>query len=255
MQHSSQRCIGSAFASIPNMPRRGLTHRAPRTSAATILIGFVALQSFLPAFVGIFSSSPVSRDFRVVRSAAPAILDNPITKESETDAPEGAAGSDKNKTASNATLQLSSGIPEIGNSQLGKGPSWAKCIVEQRTSGDQGSTRILLEEWVMRGERENVNAFRSWRQGGTFPATARCSPTSLLSTESVSCLACVPRFSALNDHALPFTPQGHAHIPDSQWALDGPGLKPDAIITFSGLQQCMSTSFGSGFCKSGSVTI
>merc|ERR1719352_1781646 len=158
------------------MTRRCPTRRTPSTSAATVLLGLFALRSCLPAFVGLFSSRPAGRHFAVVRSAAPDILEPPtIVRESPADAPDSAKDSegrqDKNKTASNATLQLSSGIPEVGNSRLGGGPSWAKCVVEQSTSG---GARIILEEWVMRGERENVNAFRSWRENGKSPATARC---------------------------------------------------------------------------------
>jgi len=192
----------------------------------------------------------------VARHAAPAIVEPP-TIDWEVDSSESAKDSkgrqDENKTASNATLQLSSGFPEGGDSRLGKGPSWTKCVVEQSVSGD--NAHILLEEWVMRGERETVNAFRSWREGSTS-AVARCAPTSLLSTESISCLACIPRFVAFSNDASPFTPQGHiSPIPDDQWAEGRPGLKADAIITFNGLPQCMASSFGSGFCKSGSVML
>jgi len=196
------------------------------------------------------------RDFVVARNAAPAILEPPAvdwvvdSSESTADS-KGRQG--ENKTASNATLQLSSGFPEGGDTRLGKGPSWTKCVVEQSMSGD--SARILLEEWVMRSERETVNAFRSWREGAS--AVARCAPTSLLSTESISCLACIPRFIALsNDASSPFTPLGQiSPIADDQFAEGRPGLKADAVITFNGLPQCMASSFGSGFCKSGSVMI
>jgi len=194
------------------------------------------------------------RDFVVARNAAPAILEPP-TIDWEVDSSESATDSkgrqDENKTASNATLQLSSGFPDGGDTRLGKGPSWTKCVVEQSMSGD--SAQILLEEWVMRSERETVNAFRSWREGSAS-AVARCAPTSLLSTESISCLACIPRFIALGNDASPFTPQ-ISPIPDDQWAEGRPGLKADAILTFNGLPQCMASSFGSGFCKSGSVML
>merc|ERR1712216_466357 len=79
-----------------------------------------------------------------------------------------------------------------------QGPPWSTCSVEYQEGG-----RNVLEEWVMRGERQTVASFRHFRRSAlaeTAAVTAvRCEETApMASLDAVTCLECV-----LNDSEGP----------------------------------------------------
>jgi len=159
--------------------------------------------------------------------------------------------SKKNSTDFNITLQLSDGFPGDGAPGVDQGPPWAKCHVtySDRSERDEhGSVvpRMVLEEWVMKGSSEHINAFKSWRQQTLdAPAEFRCLSTSQKAIEEVKCLSCVPRSGG-----LPLSPAGHLSS-----VHPGP-FSNSFVLTIGGVDQCLAGSFGSSsFCKSGSVAV
>merc|ERR1719352_279094 len=91
------------------------------------------------------------------------------------------------KRLHNHTLQneveYQSDLPGPGVLQ---GPPWSTCSVEYRDG-----SRNVLEEWVMRGERTTVDAFRSFRKGTQGSAQVRCEETAPMASDGVSCIECV----------------------------------------------------------------
>uniref|UniRef100_A0A7S4V034 Uncharacterized protein n=1 Tax=Alexandrium monilatum TaxID=311494 RepID=A0A7S4V034_9DINO len=129
-------------------------------------------------------------------------------------------------------LELESGSSATSTLRMAQDPQWATCFVQaQRTS------RAVLEEWVLRGERENVAAFRAWRQDSPEPTSVRC--VELEEEEEALrtvCLECA-------------SPGG---------AAPAGALAPGAFagVAFGGLSQCMAhAAVGLGFCKSGQVSM
>lgn len=96
--------------------------------------------------------------------------------------------------------------------------------------------RPVLEEWVLRGELQNVAAFKSWRQDGPGPTSVRCVEMPEEEALSTVCLECA-------------SPGG---------AAPAGGLAPSAIagLAFGRVSQCMAhTAMGLGFCKSGQLSM
>jgi hypothetical protein len=147
--------------------------------------------------------------------------------------------------ATNATLKLGDGFPgNIEGDPTKHGPSWATCFVDTKEAGrltDHGVTapRNVLEEWVMRGEQEQLASFRSWTAARGGEASVRCVPLSAKSTEDIECIACA------SSGGMPFTPEGRITVTDN-----GP-----SILTFGGLNQCLSSTVGRGFCMKGSIAV
>lgn len=195
------------------------------------------------------------------RKPAPATtVETPVeTKEDED------VRTKKNTTSAfNMTLELSSGYPTNGpDSGTDQGPPWAKCIVEyqDRSTRDEYGTvmpKHMLEEWVMRGSREHLSTFRSWRGSGLKDAAAsstRCTEIEQASVEEVTCIECVSPVGARLPSPSPFGGFQGTLGPSSQTAFDGT-IAPSAVLTFEQVPQCLLGSSGRiGFCKSGSVAL
>jgi len=133
--------------------------------------------------------------------------------------------------AAKTSLELESGWPTEPSTLVAQNPPWAKCFVEA-----QDTSKSVLEEWVMRGERETVDTFRSWRQGTSTPTSVRCVETSPSDAMQATCLDCVSL---------------------SEIGFLSPGTMPADAMRFLGLSsQCLATAaVNAGFCKSGVVTL
>mmetsp|Transcript_86499 Transcript_86499/g.185346 ORF Transcript_86499/g.185346 Transcript_86499/m.185346 type:complete len:212 (-) Transcript_86499:160-795(-) len=137
--------------------------------------------------------------------------------------------------ASATALELSTLEPIGSQPGTTQNPPWATCFVEGQKA-QAGEFKSVLEEWVMRGERENVDSFRRWRQQGPEPTSVRCMETSAKAAMEAVCLECVP-----HAEVLPFTPTGRVS---------------GNILTLHSVPQCVgSMAGGSGYCKSGTVTM
>lgn len=188
--------------------------------------------------------------------ASPAVLDRPATKhrtdvDADRDSRQKKAKAG-NSTIANATLLLSSGYPNDISPGTAQGPQWATCFVDDVEPGyvnanGVSSARKLLEEWVMRGDKEVVGDFRMWRQRASADASVRCVTTSPEETEGVTCLECVARSGAQHGSS-PFAIRGRTAV-----------LESSIVMTFSGLSECLmgasSIQGGTGFCKSGTVAM
>jgi len=139
-------------------------------------------------------------------------------------------GTDRNMTVSDQQRWASSHSPDIA-----QGPPWATCYVEQEEEG-----RPVLEEWVMRGEGENLNAFRSWAKRGLEPVSVRCEESSMKADDDVMCIECMSHSgSELGERGAAVTV-----------------VQAQLVTTFVDLQQCLaSTVGGNNFCKSGRVVV
>jgi len=192
--------------------------------------------------------------------AAPQVLDRPAGSQAHAvvvDNPQKSRSKNKgNETIMNLTLQLGSGWGDVSGVHLTNGASWATCFVEyddasQSSSMERPQGRQVLEQWVMRGDRENVDAFRQFQQkpSGADPVSVRCAPTSVKATKEVLCLECVSHVGR-----LPFTPASSI-LPGSRSRSSVTTLANPGMI-FGNLQQCLETALGGkGFCKSGSLSV
>lgn len=181
--------------------------------------------------------------------AAPRVLDWPrpdhadvAERDEEEEGPQGRR-KDKEANATNVTLQLGDGYPTSGDGSVTQGPKWATCFVAATEKGRVSSEGVIpprnvLEEWVLRGERENLNAFEVWRRSQAKDAKVQCMPRAAISTEDVFCLECISHAAT---GALPFTPTSH--------------LATTGILTFGGLHECLADTVGSGYCKKGTVAV
>lgn len=154
----------------------------------------------------------------------------------------------RNTTA--IALQLGESLPPAARSEVAQGPQWATCFVEARaaarlTSEGVAAAHSVLEEWVVRGERQRVSKFRAWRnrqaQDSDSSANIRCVPKSAKAAEDAFCLECI---SHSGSGALPFTPLGTVTTYAS-----------GAIMTFGGLHECLANTGGAGYCKTGTVAV
>lgn len=143
--------------------------------------------------------------------------------------------------ARNYTLELSTGEPDWTVPGVINGSPYTTCFVEyeDRSQRDMEGTvqaRNVLEEWVMRGQPEIVDGFRSWRLHRDATANIRCMQSPSASVEGTMCLECISQASSVMPGAVVGT------------------LHPSRVMTFSGLQSCLATA-SKGFCKSGLVSI
>jgi len=128
--------------------------------------------------------------------------------------------------ATAAVLDLETGMAGISLQGVTANPPWANCFVEARR--EEGA---VFEEWVLRGERRTVEAFREWRQHSTEETSVRCVDISASEAMRVSCLECA-------------SPEG----------VDAPA--PYVVAGLGGASQCMArTASGAAFCKSGQVVM
>jgi hypothetical protein len=108
-----------------------------------------------------------------------------------------------------------------------QGPPMSTCSVEYQDGG-----RNVLEQWTMRGERETVNAFRSFRsntQGSAKNLAMKCEDAAPAASDDVTCLECI---------------------------VDSSQSGPQVLMQFGTLQQCFAlTVGGTAFCKSGGVVL
>mmetsp|Transcript_38649 Transcript_38649/g.74179 ORF Transcript_38649/g.74179 Transcript_38649/m.74179 type:complete len:222 (-) Transcript_38649:87-752(-) len=136
---------------------------------------------------------------------------------------------------SNMTTETASwGSPVTRHAGVLQGPPWSTCFVEAEEAG-----RPILEEWLLRGEASNVNAFRNWRlQSGNSPVRVRCEEAAVRAEDDVLCIECLSR-----------------HVAEGA-AMRGASITVAVQATFVDLQQCLGSSTGGmGFCKSGKVVI
>jgi len=143
----------------------------------------------------------------------------------------------------NATLELEAAMKRhIKNLRTVQGPPWATCVVEYIENG-----RNMLEEWVMRGDAANVDAFRSWRECNLESANVRCEPTPPRASEQLTCIECVRHAGS----SLLTSPGGSS-------TCDGivDKLHAEVSMAFTDWDQCMAqTVGGASFCKSGNVAV
>jgi len=118
---------------------------------------------------------------------------------------------------------------------------WATCFVE---ASEQG--KPVLEEWIMRSQRSNVDVFQSWRATQGSTVSVRCTASSsAVQPQEVTCLECL-------SHEREF----QLASPSALSASGGIPVQADVVSTFSALDQCMATTLdGNGFCKTGKVTM
>mmetsp|Transcript_98885 Transcript_98885/g.284006 ORF Transcript_98885/g.284006 Transcript_98885/m.284006 type:complete len:225 (-) Transcript_98885:358-1032(-) len=213
--------------------RAGLRSRC----AAVAVVATGALACANLAFCA-FEAPPVLERPRPQSGAAIADVEEPSGKR-------GAGG--KPRTDSTViALQLGSGFPYNFGPEVTQGPRWATCFVEAYEAGrisDNGvlAVRNVLEEWVVRGEREHINEFRGWRQSQGSGATVRCQSKSAVSVEDSFCLECVSHAPSAH---LPFSPLGTVRVTET-----------GNIMTFGGLDQCLVATAGMGYCKTGTVAV
>jgi len=183
-------------------------------------------------------------------ASAPAVLDRAESRSQDGLAEQKSSSRGKTQKAKkNSTvpvLQLGDGFPEDFEAETVQGPQWATCIVEAQEAGRvtfEGVTaaRSVLEQWLVRGERDRVTSFRAWRRSLTSDARVRCTPKSAASTEDAFCLECI---SHTRSGAFPFTPLGHVEVTET-----------GSVMTFSGLHECLASTAGAGFCKTGLVSV
>lgn len=184
-------------------------------------------------------------------ASAPAVLERPrpqgTTSPTEQREPGESWGkSEKRVAVEESPRQLAEGFPAFTDSSVALGPQWATCFVETQEAGrvhaeGVASARNVLEEWVVRGERERLDEFRAWRRSQAAVATVRCAPKSAESTEGEFCLECVSNSGA---SGLPFTAMGRTVVAES-----------NVVMTFGGLDQCVASTAGNGYCKTGIVAV
>ncbi|CAK0792619.1 unnamed protein product [Prorocentrum cordatum] len=116
-------------------------------------------------------------------------------------------------------------------------PTWATCYVEARLP-----TRPVMEEWVMRGEREVIALFKSWRRSSQEATSIRCVDTPVEDALQSECLACAAH-DGVHAQMAPFAVSGQ--------------VSSEGVMTFlTGSSQCMaSAARGQGFCKSGQLLL
>jgi hypothetical protein len=130
--------------------------------------------------------------------------------------------------------QLAEAAPETALN-----PPWATCYVEA-----QLTTSSVLEQWVMRGERDVVASFSAWRRSSEEPTSVRCVDTPAEDALRSECLECAAHDEVRQKAwGTPFAVTGH--------------VSTEGVLTFStGSSQCMeSVARGQGFCKSGQVLL
>mmetsp|Transcript_79177 Transcript_79177/g.220121 ORF Transcript_79177/g.220121 Transcript_79177/m.220121 type:complete len:208 (-) Transcript_79177:176-799(-) len=104
--------------------------------------------------------------------------------------------------------------------------------------------RGVTQEWVMRGEQDNVEAFQSWQNShAAEPTKVKCTMAAGMIDKEVMCLQC---FTHTRELQLSGTASFH-----------GSGaVQAELVATFSDLGTCVSgTADGMGFCMSGRVTV
>lgn len=167
------------------------------------------------------------------------------------------AKSSGNETTFNATLQLDFGRAEPTGDDVTHGSTWATCFADYRDDGPKNvdgpsESRHVLEQWIMRGEREVVDSFNAWRQHTSEPVSVRCSQMPIRATQDITCLECVnPQSSAGH---LPFTPSSPILSPSYKGVSSTAVLMASPMTVFGDLQLCLATA-ANGFCKSGSVVV
>jgi len=237
-QHSAAMAPSMLGCTSSRRSRRGgLLPRVGLAAAAGLALGAA------------WSTLSASPGFTVAGSA---VLERPrASADGRVDASEDSSSSRREKKPTsgkaasfNATVTSASGRPDRRSQETTQGPPWATCFVEYLAEG-----RPALEEWVMRGEPDNLNAFRSWRKAGspeiTEPMNVRCTPASPQAMEGAMCLQCVSHSGASsNSPALGLRQEAVATV------------QGQVVGTFTDLEQCVAdTTDGKGFCMSGHVVV
>jgi len=146
----------------------------------------------------------------------------------------------------NMTTLESGSFDRASSAEVAQGPPWANCFVEYVASG-----KPALEEWVMRGEKKNLDAFRAWRKSGSSsPAddqmTVRCVPASSPMAEQAQCLQCLS-----HSGASPFSSTSTSASSDQVATVQA-----QVVSTFTDLKECLAETVGGmGFCLSGQVVV
>jgi hypothetical protein len=116
-------------------------------------------------------------------------------------------------------------------------PPWATCYVEA-----QRATGSVIEEWLMRGEREVTASFSAWRRSSEEATSIKCIDTPTEDALQSECLECVAH-DEVQAQMMPFAVNGHVSV--------------EGVLTFStGSSQCIeSAARGQGFCKSAQLLL
>jgi hypothetical protein len=145
---------------------------------------------------------------------------------------------------SNNTLEFSFGEPDVIIPGVTHGQPYVTCFVEyqdRNTRDDEGTVQAkdVLEEWVMRGDFDTVNRFKSWRHRSSDVMNTRCVQTGSKSLEDATCLECIAPSPSFNGAGVPGAIVGTLHS--------------SSVMTFNGLRHCLTRT--GGFCKAGTVTL
>mmetsp|Transcript_69252 Transcript_69252/g.149409 ORF Transcript_69252/g.149409 Transcript_69252/m.149409 type:complete len:222 (+) Transcript_69252:79-744(+) len=185
----------------------------------------------------------VSSAFAPALQQRPAVLDNPASAEADArtlarlaEELDGRRKRKEDLKKSNATATLQNDFnlqATFPRNPVSVEPSWATCFVESAANGD-----TVLEEWTMRGEHENVEAFRSWRQEAfAGDGHVRCEDTTSKAADEVMCLECLAQTDSSHSRSVAM-------------------VEATIVSTFVDVQQCLSSTVGGkGFCKSGQVSL
>lgn len=147
-----------------------------------------------------------------------------------------AAVKKKARAPPNTTMLETSGQKTPHSHLTALNPPWAQCFVESWET-----ERTVLEEWVMRDERNSVKTFKAWRENresGDDPVTLRCEPVMPSDEEEVRCLECVAQRQVGWLRAL-------AGVSHESFQV---------VATNTDLQSCLQDAItGTVFCKRGTV--
>lgn len=164
-------------------------------------------------------------------AAATAVLEE-TTKVKER-APEPQA----NGTTFNATLLLDGERETISGTEATFASQWTQCFA----SYEDASRGHVLEQWVLPDSEDSIISFNAWHQRGLEEGATRvrCGRTALKG-QDILCLECVSPYQLTSGNFLGMT--------SSRGAPHGAGF-------LGSLEQCVSMSQGTGFCKSGSLNL
>jgi len=195
------------------------------TRSAGVAHSSVCSRLIVLAIAAILGTSTLHLDLRSAAfNSGASVLSRPVTPiERKTFSRQALEGFDILEPA------LEPEVPDASTLNIDQNPQWATCFVQA-----QQASQSVLEEWVLRGERSSLSAFRAWRQDTMEPTAVRCIEMAEEEAMKTVCLECA-------------SPGGASPL----------GLRlADALpgVAFGSTSQCIAhTAMGLGFCKSGQV--
>jgi len=122
-------------------------------------------------------------------------------------------------------------VPDVSTPSADQSPQWATCFVQA-----QQASQSVLEDWVLRGERSSLSAFRAWRHDALEATNVHCVAMTEEEALNTVCIECA---------------SSDAPAPHGVEAPDTAGG-----VAFGNMSQCMAqTAAGFGFCKSAQVAL